>query len=308
MDSRALSAVCLALACACGADQSVATGDTGSSDGGAQSRDASLGLDARSGHDSGFFADAASAGPDATATLDASLVIWHPAPRTSWQWQLTGTIDTSVDVAMYDIDLFEAPQAVIDELHGKGRTVICYFSAGSYEDWRPDKASFPAEVIGKAMDGWPGESWLDVSNPKLQPVIKARLDLAAQKKCDGVEPDNVDGYQNDTGFSLTAAQQLAFNRFLATEAHTRSLSVGLKNDVDQIGDLSTSFDWALNEECIKYSECDGYSAFTGSGKAVFHVEYGDASLVDTVCPQTLPLRFSTLIKKLELDAWRVACP
>src|SRR5262249_44643767 len=69
--------------------------------------------------------------------------IWTPAPRTSWQWQLTGTIDTRFDVAMYDIDLFDAPQSVIDSLHASGRIVICYFSAGSYENWRPDTGDFP---------------------------------------------------------------------------------------------------------------------------------------------------------------------
>ena len=36
--------------------------------------------------------------------------------------------------------------------------------------------------------------------------------------CDGVEPDNVDGYVNDTGFDLTAGDQLDFNRFARGEA------------------------------------------------------------------------------------------
>ncbi len=255
---------------------------------------------------------AAQPGPDAGVppTPDAgSAARWQPAPETSWQWQLSGTLDTSLDVAMYDVDLFETPQATIDALHAAGRIVVCYFSAGSYENWRPDKADFPTAVIGKAMDGWAGESWLDVSNPALQPVMKARLDLAAQKRCDGVEPDNVDGYQNDTGFALTAADQLAYNRFLATEAHARGLSVGLKNDVDQLDDLVADFDWALNEECVKYDECDGYAtSFIAADKAVFHVEYGNAALASSVCPKTKPLRLSTLIKKLALDAWRVACP
>ncbi|MGC4118301.1 MAG: endo alpha-1,4 polygalactosaminidase [Myxococcales bacterium] len=264
--------------------------------------------------------DAATAERDAAEApgLDASsstkpdagnASLWKPAPGTSWQWQLQGTIDTSFDVAMYDVDLFETPQATIDALHAAGRTVICYFSAGSYEDFRSDKGDFPAPVIGKAMDGWAGESWLDVSNAALQPVMKARLDLAAQKRCDGVEPDNMDGYQNDTGFSLTAADQLAYNRFIASEAHARGLSVGLKNDIDQLDDLVADFDWALNEECVKYDECEGYTtSFIAANKAVFHVEYGTASLADAVCPKTQPLRFSTLIKKLGLDAWRVACP
>lgn len=253
-----------------------------------------------------------SPGPDAGTTPrpDAgAAALWRPAPLTTWQWQISGTIDTTVEASMYDIDLVEAPQATIDALHAAGRTVICYFSAGSYENWRPDKADFPAEVIGDPMDGWAGESWLDVRNAKLQPIMKARLDLAVSKKCDGVEPDNMDGYQNDTGFALTAADQLAYNRFIATEAHARGLSVGLKNDIDQLDDLVGDFDWALNEECVKYNECGGYTtSFIAANKAVFHTEYGAASLANTVCPKTKPLKFSTLIKNLDLDAWRVACP
>ena len=99
-----------------------------------------------------------------------------------------------------------------------------------------------------------------------------------------------------------------YNRFLATEAHTRGLSVGLKNDGDQAAALVDSFDWALNEECVKYDECGALSVFIEAGKAVFHVEYGSASLASSVCPRTRPLQFSTLIKNLDLDAWRVACP
>jgi hypothetical protein len=253
---------------------------------------------------------------DAVALLDAPVVpgdaairtVWRPAPGTSWQWQLTGTIDTSLDVQMYDIDLVDASDASIDAIHTSGAAVICYFSAGSHEDWRPDAADFPAAAIGNALDGWPGERWLDVRDAGVRAVLAARLDRAMARGCDGVEPDNVDGYANDSGFPLTAADQLDFNRWLATEAHSRGLSVGLKNDLDQVADLVTSFDWALNEECVQYDECGALAPFIDAGKAVFHVEYGDASLADTVCPMTSPLRFSTLIKRLELDAWRVACP
>ena len=64
-------------------------------------------------------------------------------PGTSWQWQLSGIIDTSFDVQMYDIDLFNTDQSVIDQLHNDGRIVICYFCGGSWEDWRPDAGQFP---------------------------------------------------------------------------------------------------------------------------------------------------------------------
>jgi hypothetical protein len=245
------------------------------------------------------------AGPDAAG--DAGRTVWRPAPGTSWQWQLSGTLDTSLDVVMYDIDLFETPDSTIDALRAAGRVVICYFSAGSHENWRPDKDDFPSSALGKAMDGWPDERWLDIRAPELRPIMQRRLDLAAEKGCDGVEPDNVDGYQNDTGFPLSAADQLAYNRFLAAEAHARGLSVGLKNDLGQIAELVADFDWALNEECFAYDECDALLPFIRAQKAVFQVEYGDADLASTVCPKANALDFDTLIKKLDLDAWRVPC-
>jgi hypothetical protein len=241
-------------------------------------------------------------GPDADVTA-----IWHPGPGTSWQWQLTGTIDTTLDVAMYDVDLFDAPDDVLTTLRGRGVVVICYFSAGSHEDWRSDAGDFPTAAIGDPLDGWPGERWLDVRDAGGRAVMSARLDRAAARGCDGVEPDNVDGYANASGFPLTAADQLDYDRFLADEAHRRGLSVGLKNDLDQIGDLSSSFDWALNEECHSFDECDLLTPFVDAGKAVFNVEYGDDTLAATVCPDANGRDFDTLIKHLELDAWRVAC-
>ncbi len=145
--------------------------------------------------------------------------IWQPEPGVSWQWQLTGEVNTSFDVVMYDIDLFDTPPAVIDELHAAGRIVICYFSAGSHEDWRPDSADFPAAVLGEPLDDWPGERWLDIAQlERLQPIMQARLELAVAKGCDGVEPDNVDGYTQASGFRITYADQLAYNRWLAAAA------------------------------------------------------------------------------------------
>lgn len=232
--------------------------------------------------------------------------IWQPAPGTSWQWQLSGNIDTSIDAQMYDIDLFDTPQAVIDELHGNGRTVICYFSAGSWEDWRDDAADFPPSVLGSPLEGWPGEKWLDIRQiDVLAPIMGVRLDTAVSKQCDGVEPDNVDGYNNNTGFPLTSQDQLAYNRWLAVEAHARGLSIGLKNDLDQIPDLVDQFDWALNEQCYQYDECDLLLPFVQAGKAVFGVEYeGNPT---EFCPYFNNLNFDWLQKNWDLDAWRIAC-
>jgi hypothetical protein len=229
---------------------------------------------------------------------------WRPAPGTTWYWQLQGTIDTTRDVQAYDIDLFDVPDRVITALQDAGRTVICYFSAGSYEEWRSDAGDFPAAALGEPLDGWAGERWLDVRHAGARAVLVARLDLARARGCDAVEPDNVDGYTNDTGFPLRAADQIEFLTFLANEAHARGLSIGLKNDVDQLDALEPLFDWALNEQCDEYDECGGYDVFIDAGKAVFHVEYGGAALAGRVCGRTSALGLSTAIANLDLDGSR----
>lgn len=238
---------------------------------------------------------------------------WQPAPGTSWQWQLTGTVDPAQvpDVQMVDLDLFDVPTQTLAALQADGRVVICYFSAGSWEDWRPDADLFPAAAIGDPLEGWAGEAWLDVMDPTVRDLMQARLDLAVGQGCDGVEPDNVDGYDNGNGLGLNATEQLDYNRFLADQAHLRGLSVGLKNDLDQLEALEPWFDWALNEECLSYDECDRMAVFTGGGKAVFHVEYVDdwseaEALAAEVCGQA-PL-LDTLIKTWDLGPEWWACP
>jgi hypothetical protein len=225
--------------------------------------------------------------------------IWQPAPGTTWQIQLQGEISTEWEVEMYDIDLFDTPEATIENLHNDGRIVICYFSAGSFEDWREDAAQFPAEVIGKPLEEWEGENWLDIRQiDLLAPVMSARLDLAVEKDCDGVDPDNVNGYTNDTGYPLTYDDQLAYNIWLSEQAHERGLSIGLKNDLEQIEVLVTYFDWALNEQCFAYEECDLLLPFIEAGKAVFGIEYEGQP--ERYCPLANEMSFSWLTKSIDL--------
>jgi len=241
--------------------------------------------------------------------------LWYkPDINTSWQWQLQGNIDTSYNVKVYDIDLFDTNKTVIQLLKNHGKKVICYFSAGSYENWRSDKDKFPLSVLGNNMDGWAGEKWLDISNESLAPIMEARLDLAVQKGCDGVEPDNVDGYDNNTGFALNADDQLAYNKFIANEARKRGLSVGLKNDLNQVIELEPYFDFSLNEQCYAYNECDKMQPFVDNNKPVFNVEYlkkyvdNTNNARDKMCADSIALKFRTLVLPLELDnSFRYSC-
>jgi len=239
---------------------------------------------------------------------------WYkPISNTTWQWQLSNDINSSYDVELYDIDLFDTAQSTIDELHTKGKKVICYFSAGSYENWREDENKFPDLIKGNDLDGWAGEKWLDISKLDiLKPIMDARFDLAKEKRCDGVEPDNLDGYTNNTGFSLTYNDQIEYNKYLANEAHKRGLSIALKNDLYQITDLITYFDFAVNEQCNQYNECEYYTPFTDANKAVLNAEYNDKYKDDDnmtkLCNYTNSKNFSTLILPIDLnDSFRYDC-
>ena len=201
----------------------------------------------------------------------------------------------------------------IADLQSDGRRVICYFSAGSSEDWRADSGAFGESVQGKPLDGWEGERWLDIRSDAVLDVMVARLDLAQRKGCDGVEPDNVQSFDNDTGFDLTEADQLAYNRALAYAAHDRGLAIGLKNAAELIPELIGHFDFSVNEECNDYDECAPYEAFIAEGKPVFNAEYADRYVTDPdararLCADSAAAGFSTLVLTVELDgAFRIAC-
>lgn len=239
-----------------------------------------------------------------TATAPAS--VWMPTPGTSFQIQYAGTIDTTLNVKMFDVDAYDTSVTTIAAIKAKGAKVICYFSAGSYENWRADKTSFPASILGNTMDGWPNERWLDIRQlTVLREIMGKRMDLAVQKGCDGVDPDNMDGYTNSTGFPLVAQDQINYNKMIAQEAHNRNLSVGLKNDIDQVKALAPYFDWAMNEQCFQYRECGAYPAFISLNKAVFGIEYKSDPAV--FCPKANAANMDFLKKNLKLDAARIAC-
>jgi hypothetical protein len=231
---------------------------------------------------------------------------WMPKPGIrTWQFQLQGKVDLSVKAPVYEVDGFDVPASTVRALQNQGRKVICYISVGSWENYRPDKAQFPKAVLGKRYDGYPDERWLDIRRYRLfsKPLIN-RIRMCARKGFDAVEADNVAGFQNPTGFPLTAADQLEFNLWIARQAHRFGLSIGLKNDPDQVRKLVGSFDFAVVEQCFQYNECGRYSPFVDAGKAVFSVEYETPT--SAFCSRARDLRFTAIGKEYDLFAlpWR----
>jgi endo-alpha-1,4-polygalactosaminidase (GH114 family) len=237
------------------------------------------------------------------------LTWWHPAPGLTWQWQLDEEVDTTVSAQVYDVDLY-VDQSVINVLHARGVKVICYISVGSWEDKRPDAQQFPSDVLGNDYEGWPGERWLDIRRlDLLAPIMQARLDICQEKGFDGVEPDNIDIHNNDTGFPISYGDQLAYANFLAVEAHARGLAIGLKNAPDMIKDSLSFFDFAITEDAFYYHWIDEMLPFIKSGKPVFAAEYTDMKVdFNAACAWGRVHNVIFILKNRILTAYRVTCP
>ena len=196
-----------------------------------------------------------------------------PAVGTSWQIVLQNPLKMSSskmtpDVSVYDIDLFTNSQATISALKAQKKFVICYFSAGSYEPYRPDSSQFLPGDKGSVLEGWEDEKWLNIKSANVRTIMSKRIKLAASKGCDAVDPDNVDGYSNKNGLGLTKDDQINYIKFLAQEASASGLRIGLKNAGDLISSVLGVVHFAVNEQCAQYNECSLWNQFIRAGKPV----------------------------------------
>jgi len=198
---------------------------------------------------------------------------WTLPAAPTWYWQLQGKVNNSEPVAVYDIDGFENSAGEVASLHAQGKHVVCYIDVGTAENFRPDYSQFPASVLGDP-NGWPGERWLDVRQLSvLEPIMAARFQICREKGFDAVEPDNMEGYANESGFPLTAREQLTYNEWVAQEVHSLGMAVLQKNDGEQTEELEPYFDGALSEQCNQFHECADFEPYLAAGKPVLNAEY-----------------------------------
>jgi len=214
---------------------------------------------------------------------------------------------------VYDIDGFDNPAATVSALHARGAHVICYVDVGTWENWRPDARVFPSALLGKP-NGWPGERWLDTSPAgpdyaTLQAIMTARFSMCRDKGYDAVEPDNIDGAQNATGFGITVSGADRYAQWVASEVHSLGMSVAQKNLGDQSSVLEPSFDFAVVEQCYQQGGCADLAPYTRAHKAVLEVEYADqGAKPSSYCPTAIAAGFSSLELDTALDAKvRVPC-
>ncbi|KAK0615099.1 glycoside hydrolase superfamily [Bombardia bombarda] len=260
--------------------------------------------------------------PSSTSTpLSPPTSVWKPTSGLSWQIDLTDTLDidkndpvVTPNVDVFDIDMFlHQNNSVVESLHKLGKRVVCYFSAGSYEPYRPDSYKFDKADFGDALDGWPDEHWLNISSPSVRAIMASRIEIAHKMGCDAIDPDNVDGYQNDNGLDLTSVEAIDFMTFLAKKAGGLKLAIGLKNAGDIVTDVLPLVQFAVNEQCAQYESCDTFSAFIKANKPVFHIEYpSDAPTISatesrSACSAPGTSKFSTVLKTMDLTGWVEYC-
>jgi endo-alpha-1,4-polygalactosaminidase (GH114 family) len=185
-------------------------------------------------------------------------------------------------VQILDLDLFDNTAEDIQLLHDAGKKVICYFSAGTSETWRPDFAEFRAIDQAAALPQWPGEHWLDIRNWEVLRIMRARIRLAAWKGCDAIDPDNMDGYSNENGGGfvppLTQKDSIKYTKALARYAREWGLTMGLKNAMEIMPFVIKELAFAVNEQCGEDDGgCEDYKqmllAVRGRKMPVYHIEY-----------------------------------
>jgi hypothetical protein len=232
---------------------------------------------------------------------------WKSAAGTTWQWQIGGgTIDPTLAVQVFDID-WEQEASVVASLHGAGKKVICYVSVGSWEDWRPDAASFPAAVIGSDYPGWPGEKFVDIRADALRTIMAKRFDVCQQKGFDALEPDNMDVFEAPSGFPLTRSDGVSYALWLAGQSHQRGMAIVQKNASSIVADIRASYDGALTEDCYADGWCADMQPYIDANQPVFACEY-TTSIFSAVCTWGKPRKYSFILKNQNLDAWVQFCP
>jgi len=202
---------------------------------------------------------------------------WVPPQDLRWYWQLASVPTTPrANIDATDFDGFDGTAANVATYHSAGQHVICYIDVGTAENWRSDYSQFPAALLGSTVSGYSNEHWLNVSPSgpdysTLQSIMTARFQMCQQKGFDAVEPDNMDGSENSTGFTISKAQNEQYDEWVAQTVHSLGMAVFQKNFSDASSVLQPYFDGVISEQQVQYG--DSYTPYETAGKPHLDAEY-----------------------------------
>ncbi|MFT6452162.1 MAG: hypothetical protein ACJA06_001654 [Halocynthiibacter sp.] len=225
-----------------------------------------------------------------------------------WDWQLSDPMQLGVDVDVIDLDPDNVSPADIAALKARGVQTIAYVSVGTLENYRDDVAAFPASVVGKVYGAWPDEKFLDIRNTAvLNAIMSARFNRAKTMGFEAIEPDNMDVYQNDSGFTISAAETVTYVRGLADIAHGMGLEMGQKNVPELTDQLVDHLDFMIAESCYQDGWCDQVLAYVEAGKPVYDAEYNDRPIDwGAACAYANSVGISMVLKDRDLTGAAVS--
>ncbi|KAK3380596.1 glycoside hydrolase family 114 protein [Lasiosphaeria ovina] len=244
--------------------------------------------------------------PNKTQTIS---VLPNFTPGVKWQIEIQHTIDVTKplvpkDALVWDIDLYHVQRhpEIISYLRSniKDVVILCYVNAGLAQTSDCDFETVWQSPAYKGLLGgtypdqnYQGEFWVDIRNRTARDLIKERITLAQRLGCDGVDPDNIDAFeqkvngQDVTGWNLTAADYVPFVHELAAHAHSlttargHTLLIGQKNAPTILASISAALDFAVLEDCADAAHaphsrpfCAAFAgAYARAGKPVFSIAY-----------------------------------
>ncbi len=227
----------------------------------------------------------------------------------NWYWQLQGKPSIYTQADIIDIDPEQVSKKYMQQLKAQNKFVVCYLSAGTAEKFRDDFKQFPKQVLGKPMEDWQDEIWLDIRKFNLfANIIKQKIKFAYKQGCDAIEADNIDGYDNNTGFNLTKNDAIKYINWLVQTTHSYNMLYALKNGGDIVNSVKDIVDLAIVEECQKYNECKLYLPFIRLNKPVLAVEYNVSKYnIKNVCTKFKQSKFLGGIACYDLNGCFIPC-
>ena len=225
-----------------------------------------------------------------------------------WDWQLTHPYDLDIDVRVLALDKDDHDRETIMGLRERGVKPVCYVSIGSWEEYRDDIDRFPESALGEPLGDWPGERYLDIRDAEIGRIMKDRIADCADRGFQAVEMDNMDVYDNASGFDLSREDALAYIRELAGFAREQGLEVAQKNAPDLVAELVDEMDFIMVEQCYVYEFCDAVAPYVAAGKDVLAVEYEEDGLDwEAICEDSKARGMTLLLKSYEITAGGKAC-
>jgi hypothetical protein len=227
------------------------------------------------GSSSGGTGDAGGSGTDAPMQTDSGVPLGPlPPVNAGFDYQLGGAYPPPAGVMAVSRDRKDAP--------APGLYNICYVNGFQID---VDDESYwldnHPDLILRDTNGNPvidaqwNEMLLDIGlaekRAAISSIIGSRIRQCADYSYNAIEIDNLDSYTRSQGL-LTQEHAVMTMKMLANAAHALGRPIGQKNSSELVARRSElGTDFAISEECNRYSECDVYTA--GYGDHVIVIEY-----------------------------------